>query len=119
MLKRPEGIPVLRDYIERCSSNGWNTSLDVVEGVWGVALIIQGQIRNGIQRMEQTILRCDREGFSVLAEVYRIFLCRVNLEILSREEKLPLFALLRNAPTLIATIFTAQRRICALAEKAR
>jgi class 3 adenylate cyclase len=119
MLKRPEGIPMLRDYIERCSSNGWNTSLDVVEGVWGVALIIQGQIRKGIQRMEQTILRCDREGFSVLADVYRIFLCRVYLEILTREEKLPLFALLRNAPTLIATIFTAQRRICALAEKAR
>ena len=64
-------------------------------------------------------MRCDREGFSVLADVYRIILCRIYLEILTREEKLSLFALLRNAPTLIAIIFTAQRRICALAEQAR
>ena len=119
MLKRPEGIPMLRDYIERCTANGWNTSLDVVEGVWGVALVIQGQIRKGIQRMEQTILRCDREGFSVLADVYRILLCRIYLEILTREEKLPLPALVRNASTLITIIFTAKGRICALAERAR
>ena len=57
MLKRPEGIPMLRDYIERCTGNGWNTSLDVVEGAWGVALVIQGRICGGIQRVEQTI--CD------------------------------------------------------------
>ena len=119
LLKRPEGIPMLRDYIERCAANGWNTSLDVVGGIWGVALVIQGQIRKGIQCIEQTISRCDREGHCGLAEIYRMIMCEIYLEIISGKEKAPLLVLLRNAPTLIAVMFTAQRRIHALVERVR
>jgi hypothetical protein len=119
LLKRPEGTPLLRDYIERCATNGWNTSLDMVEGIWGVALVIQGQISKGIHCIEQTILRCDREGHSALADLYRLFLGEIYLEIITEKEKTPLLVLLRNAPMLIAVTFTAQRLICELAERAR
>jgi hypothetical protein len=119
LLKRPEGTPLLRDYIERCATNGWNTSLDMVEGIWGVALVIQGQISKGIHCIEQTILRCDREGHSALADLYRLFLGEIYLEIITEKEKTPLLVLLRNAPMLIAVMFTAQRLICELAERAR
>ena len=101
------------------ASNGWNTSLDIVEGIWGFALVIQGQIREGIHRVEQTILRCDREGYTILADLYRLLLCEIYLEIITGKEKAPLLILVRNAPTLIAVMFTAQNRICALAERAR
>jgi class 3 adenylate cyclase len=119
LLKRPEGIPMLRDYIERCAGNGWNTSLDIVEGVWGVALVIQGEISKGIHSIERTIFRCDREGYSALADLYRLFLCEIYLEIITEKERTPLLVLLRNAPTLIAVIFTAEKLICALVERAR
>jgi class 3 adenylate cyclase len=119
LLKRPEGIPMLRDYIERCAANGWNTSLDIVEGFWGVALVFQGQISKGIRCIERTILRCDCEGYSVLADLYRLFLCEIYLGIITKKKKTPLLILLRNAPTLIAVMFTAPRLICTLAERAR
>jgi hypothetical protein len=119
LLKRPEGIPMLRDYIDRCAANGWNTSFDIVEGVWGVALVIQGEISKGVHCIEQTILRCDREGYSALADLYRLFLCEIYLGIITEKVRTPLLTLLRNAPTLIAVMFTGQRLICALAARAR
>ena len=119
LLKRPEGVPMLRDYVERCAANGWNTSLEIVEGMWGVALVMQGQFRKGIRCIEQAILRCEREGNRAYADFYRLLLCEIYLEIISGKEKAPLLVLLRNAPTLIAVMLTAQRRICALAEQAR
>jgi hypothetical protein len=119
LLKRPEGIPMLREFIERCVANGWNTSLDIVEGIWGVALVMQGQIREGIHCIEQTILRCEREGNRAYADWSRLFLCEIYLEIVTGKEKAPLLVLLRNAPTLIAVMFTAQRRIHALVERVR
>ena len=119
LLKRPEGIPMLREFIERCVANGWNTSLDIVEGIWGVALVMQGQIRKGIHCVEQTILRCEREGNRAYADWSRMFLCEIYLAIVIGKEKVPLLVLLRNAPTLIAVIFTAQRRIHALVERIR
>jgi hypothetical protein len=119
LLKRPEGIPMLRDYIERCGANGWNTSLDTVGGIWGVALVIQGQIHKGIHCIEQTISRCDRESFFFLADFYRLILCEIYLEIITGKEKAPLPVLLRNAPTLVAVLYTAQWRIHALVERVR
>jgi class 3 adenylate cyclase len=119
LLKRPEGIPMLREFIEQCVANGWNTSLDLVEGVWGVALVMEGQIRKGIHSIEQTILRCEREGNRICADFNRILLCEIYLEIVTGKEKAPLLVLVRNAPTLIAVMITAQRRIHALIETVR
>ncbi len=119
LLKRPEGIPMLREFVERCVDNGWNTSLDFVEGIWGIALVMQGQIRKGIHCVEQTILRCEREGNRAYADWSRMFLCEIYLAIVTGKEKAPLLVLLRNAPTLIAVMFTAQRRIHALVERVR
>jgi hypothetical protein len=119
LLKRPEGVPMLRDYVERCVANGWNTSLDIVEGIWGFALVIQGQIRKGIHRIEQTIVRCDHEGYSTLADLYRLLLSEIYFEIITWKKKVPLLVLLRNAPTIMAVMFTAKNRICTLAERAR
>jgi hypothetical protein len=119
LLKRPEGIPMLREFIEQCVVNGWNTSLDIVEGVWGVALVMQGQIRKGIHCIEQTILRCEREGNFICADFNRGFLCDIYLEIVSGKEKVPLLVLVRNAPMLIAVMVTAQRRIHAQVERSR
>jgi class 3 adenylate cyclase len=119
LLKRPEGIPMLREFIEQCVVNGWNTSLDIVEGAWGVALVMQGQIRKGIHCIEQTILRCEREGNRICADFNRGFLCEIYLEIVSGKERAPLLVLVRNAPMLIAVMVTAQSRIHAQVERAR
>ena len=119
LLKRPEGVPMLRDYVERCAANGWNTSLDVVEGIWGVALVMLGQIRTGIRSIERTILRCEHEGTRAYADLCIILLCYAYVEIIAGTEKPPAKVIARNILTLVAVTFTAQKRISTLIERVR
>jgi len=44
LLWRPGAFPMLRDFMERCAVNDWLLHLAPAEGIWGVALVLHGEI---------------------------------------------------------------------------
>jgi hypothetical protein len=83
-----------------------------------MALVLHGEISEGIRWMEQSISKREQEGYRAAADWYGLFLCEIYLEIISGT-KPPPKVIARNILTLVAVMFTAQKRICALTERAR
>jgi hypothetical protein len=119
LLRRPEAFEMLRSFIDKCLANDWHWPLVGAEGIWGVALVLHGEIGSGIRSMKQSIVNREREGYFAVADWYRMFLCEIYLEIIVGAEKPPAMVICRNILTIAAVTFTAEKRICALVEKAR
>jgi class 3 adenylate cyclase len=118
-LGRPEALPMLREFRDRCTANGWNWVRVFTDGSWGVTLVVRGEVGAGIRFLEQAISAADREGFGFLADINRLLLCEVYLEIISGNAKPPLKILVRNFFALATVMFTAERRIRSLGEQIR
>jgi hypothetical protein len=114
LLRRQEGFAMLRDRMDQCATNGWHWYQTGYDGIWGVALVVCGEIGGGIRWMEQSILKREREGYRAAADWYRMFLCEIYLQIISGTEKPSAKVLTRNILTLVRVMFTAQRRISTL-----
>jgi class 3 adenylate cyclase len=119
LLKHPGSLRLLSDRMALCAANNWQQHLAGLDGVFGVALVINGKIGDGIRWLEQAILRREREGYRVCADWFRLFLCEVYLEIISGSEKPPARVLVRNILTLARVAFTAEKRILALVDRVR
>jgi class 3 adenylate cyclase len=119
LLRRPEAPSALAEFMSRCAANGWNLLQTGPDDLWGVTLIMKGEIGAGIRYMEEAIRRRESEGYQASADWTRMFLCEVYLEILSGAEKLPLGVRVRNLWTLIVATLTAERRILALIARVR
>jgi class 3 adenylate cyclase len=119
LLRRPNSFSMLRDWMAQCATNGWLWDLSGTDGLWGIALAMQGDIGGGISWMEQAISRREREGARAAADWYRVALCELYLEILSGTEKPAVKVLVRNLVTLVKVMFMAQKRICALVDRLR
>jgi class 3 adenylate cyclase len=101
MLQQPEGISILNEHRLTCRANGWYYQLAALDLAHAVSLVLQGHVRHGLLLIEQLILEREREGFQLLAEWYRGFVCQIYLEIILGTEKPPLLVLARNLPILI------------------
>jgi hypothetical protein len=119
LLKHPDSLRLLSDRMALCAANDWQQHLAGLDGVFGVALVINGRIGEGIRWLEQAILRREREGYRVCADWFRLFLCEVYLEIISGGDKPPAKVLVRNIATLARVLFTAEKRILSLVEQVR
>ena len=119
LLRRPEAFRTLRDWMDRLAAIGWNAALAPCDGIWGVALVLHGEIGSGIRWIEQAILKREREGYLAVADWYRMFLCEIYLEIISGKDKPPMKVLLRNFFMLATVMVTARKRIPALVERVR
>ena len=114
LLRRPESLSTLRDWMAQCAANGWGYMLGGSDGPYGIALVLQGEISAGLRWMEQAILRREQEGCESVANWYRMFLCEVYLEIISKKEKPPTRVLIRNGLTLATVVFKAPKQILSL-----
>lgn len=119
LLRRKEAFLTLRDFMGECSTNGWHWFTASTDGLWGVALVVRGEIGRGIRWLEQSTLRREQEGYRAAADWYRLFLAEIYLEMISGAEKPPARILLRNLLTLVKVMFTAQKRILLLVERVR
>jgi hypothetical protein len=119
LLRRPEALAMLRDWMHQCEVNGWRYMLNSPDGLYGITLVLHGEISGGIRWIEQSISRREREGYRAAADWCRLLLCEIYLEIISGKEKPPAKVLARNILTLAAVTFTAQRRISALVGRVR
>lgn len=65
----------------------------------------------GIRFLEQAILKRENEGCRAFADLGRLMLCEIYLQIIAGNEKVPLAVLLRNLPIILKVIATASSRI--------
>jgi hypothetical protein len=119
LLRQPNSLCALREFMARCTINGWHALGNGADTMWGAGLAVNGEVGKGIRWMKQAIKRRDTEGYHATADWGRMFLCEIYLEIISRKQKLPTAAFARELFTLISVIFTAQMRIVPLVERVR
>ena len=84
--------------MDQCATSGWNWYLAAADGLWGVALVVHGDVSVGIRWMEASILRRENEGYRTAADWFRMFLCEIYLEIISGKEKPSANVLARHFP---------------------
>ena len=65
--------------------------------------------------IEKAISKAEKDGYKTMADLHRLDLAEVYLQIMTGgDEKVPLATLLRNLPILLKVMFTAGSRIPAL-----
>jgi class 3 adenylate cyclase len=119
LLRRPEALLQTRDFMEKCTTNGWYLLHSGPDNLWGAALCLNGQIGSGIRHMKQAISRREREGYKASADWCRMCLCEIYLEIVSGSERPSVRILIRNLLTLAITKLTAEKQILALVKQVR
>jgi hypothetical protein len=109
-----EGARLLEEQRRQAVTDGYLYALNGSDPAIGLCKVLQGNIANGIQWIEDAILRREHEGYRANADWYRGFLIEIYLQIISGNEKLPLSTLLRNLPVLLRVTISASSRIRAL-----
>jgi class 3 adenylate cyclase len=108
MLRRvDEGAELLEEVRRECISTGNLFQFVASDGAIGACKLIRGEIASGLHWIDRAILQRENEGFLRAAHWYRIVLSEVYLQILAKNEKLPLSVLLKNLPVLVRVMFTA------------
>ena len=116
-LRRPESFRELQASMEQCTIGSWRYMLVGLDGTYGVALAIRGEIGAAIRWLAGAILRREQEGLRSAADWYRMLLCEIYLEVISGKKKPSATVLLRNALTLASIILGVQRRVSTLVER--
>ena len=109
-----EGARLLEEERTRNTAEGALVAVAATDGVTGVCKVLQGNIGEGIDFIEDAILRREKEGYRDIADWYRLILGEVYLQIIAGNEKLPFLTLLKNLPTLLTVMVVASARIRAL-----
>lgn len=119
LLRRPEAMASVRAYMDTCARNGWHLLYSGVDDLWGVALMLGGDVSGGLRYMEGAIHRREAEGYRGSADWTRMFLSEIYLQLLVGGGKASARVLLMNLPTLVKVRLTASRRIAALVAQVR
>ena len=109
-----EGATALNDCRRGCASDGFHQLLDGTDGSLGICKIFQGKIAEGIRLLEDAILSREGEGLLDYADLERLKLAEVYLQIIAGDETPPLAVLLRNFPILLKVMVGGSARIYAL-----
>jgi hypothetical protein len=112
LLRRTEeALRLLEEHRSRCSANGYLEVLRAVESALALCKVLRGRIAEGINMIEEHILRYEKDGYRVGADFMRLQLAEVYLQIISRKEKPPFLTLLKNLPILLKVMVSAPSRI--------
>jgi tetratricopeptide (TPR) repeat protein len=108
------GAKLIEEHRRTCIADGYLFALNGSDGILGVCKVLEGNIREGINFLEEAILRREKEGYRSAAGWYRLFISEVYLQIIAGKEKLSLPNLLKNLPIIVKVMVTASSRISAL-----
>jgi hypothetical protein len=96
------------------SGDGCFYVLSGIDPILGVCRVLDGDISAGIHALEELILQADGKGFPANAHWIRFYLSDVLLQIISRNDRVPLTTILKNLPILLKVMATGSSRITAL-----
>jgi tetratricopeptide (TPR) repeat protein len=112
-----EGATLLEEACHRSDVNGFVYASNGLEHLLSFCKILQGRIAEGIHVLEKLILKVENEGYKTAAELLRLDLAEVYLQIVAGGDNrgpLSLPTLRRNFPILLKVMFVAGTRIPAL-----
>jgi hypothetical protein len=66
--------------MNECAANNWDYYAVSLDPVWGVSLVLRGDIRGGIRWMEKTILKREGEGYRLAAELGQVSVAQFSDE---------------------------------------
>jgi tetratricopeptide (TPR) repeat protein len=113
--RNEEGMMLLEESRRRCDTDGDVFALDQSNLLLGVCKILQGRFADGIHVIVNGIFQTEKDGYKIMADLERLFLADVYLQIMTGgDKKVPLPTLLRNLPILLKVMFTGGSRIRAL-----
>jgi tetratricopeptide (TPR) repeat protein len=118
--RNEEGMMLLEESRRHCDTDGDVFALDQSNLLLGVCKILQGRLADGIHVIENGIFKTEKDGYKTMADLERLFLADVYLQIMTGgDKKVPLPkvqlpTLLRNLPILLKVMFTGGPRIRAL-----
>ena len=119
LLNRPGAIEEVERHLAMCHENGWINFTAGPDSLLGIALALQGQLGDGLRRMEEAIARREAEGLRAAADWARMFLCEVYLDILAPKGSASLGVLLLNIGTLARVFISGPKRIEQMLESVR
>ena len=98
---------IRRDFV----SVGFLYPLGVTDVPLGVCKVFQGNIANGIRLIESAVAKREQEGLLDAADLARLSLAEVYLQIIARTETPPLAVVARNLPVLLKVMAVGPARI--------
>jgi hypothetical protein len=111
MRRVEEGLLLVKEVGARMKADGMLYFLNVVDPVVGVAKVFNGNIAEGVNWIEQGILRRDQEGARHFSDWYRLILGEIYLQGLLGKERPPFAVLFKSLPILLTIRLTASSRI--------
>ena len=115
LLRRTEeGTKLLTEHRRDCVALGALQYLTSTDAALNFCKILRGNIMEGIRGIEDAILKQENDGYRAAADLYRLNLAEVYLQIIERNETPPLSLLLKNLPIILTVMVTGFSRICAL-----
>jgi hypothetical protein len=114
-----EGRDLLQASNNRAIENG--DLYRLTGNVNGLALckVFAGDMRGGIRDLKEAIPQREREGYRTMADWYHLVLSEIYIQIIAGAEKPPLLTVLRNLPTILKVMLTAESHIKALDARLR
>jgi hypothetical protein len=113
-----EEAMLLEAHRRRCVADGYLTEVNMTDTIFGVCIIIQGNIKDGLRSIEEGILKLEKAGCRDWADWCRLNLAEIYLQMIAGNEKPPLPMLLRNLPIVLRVMVTAPSRIPDLVNRA-
>ena len=112
LLRRAEeASKLMQDQRRRIAADGDFYNSGGSDLMLGLYEILRGNIAEGFRQIEELISRLDKQGNQSYANVCRIHLAQLYLEIIAGTEKPQLTVVLKNLPIVLKLMVTASRRI--------
>jgi class 3 adenylate cyclase/tetratricopeptide (TPR) repeat protein len=112
-----EAVEKLGTARKMCVAQGNLYTLSAQEPIFGVVMVRQGHIREGVAYIEGCISRRDEERDQVFGGWARLILAEIYLELLTPKERAPFWVVLRNLPFLAYARLRGARRALALLDQ--
>jgi hypothetical protein len=117
-LAHPEALAKLEENRNRRRDDESLMFVAATDAYWGLALAMGGNLGAGIRFVEASIARREEEGLRGMANLSRILLCEIYLQMVSATGKPSLQFLFRNLGTIVHTALTVESRVTTLVAQA-
>lgn len=113
-LETQTGMDQALDYIQYCEDRGWSLYKTGPQAMYGAGLAMRGDIKSGINFIENAIKEREEEGYDTSAQWSRLHLCEIYIAILAGEGEASMLTIVRNARTLANIFFNGEKQILSL-----
>lgn len=92
-----EGVETLEQQRAEADANNWHYTMFGTDTPMGVAMLLRGELKQGVKWLEDVIKRCETQhDYRVVADIARLFLAEFYLALLTGSRKPSIRTVLKN-----------------------